>query len=48
MPQRLTYADEVDAHFGIPWTNDLKFDKGRACLCIKSGTDFLKMMRCTR
>ena len=29
---RLTYADEVDAHFGIPWTNDLKFDKGElAC-----------------
>ncbi len=25
---KITYTDEVDAHFGIPWTDDLKYDKG--------------------
>ena len=25
---KITYTDEVDARFGIPWTNDLKYDKG--------------------
>ena len=25
---RVTYADEVDARFGIPWTDDLKYEKG--------------------
>tara|TARA_Y100001973_G_scaffold104566_1_gene174793 strand:+ start:529 stop:2217 length:1689 start_codon:yes stop_codon:yes gene_type:complete len=25
---KITYTDEVDARFGIPWTDDLKYDKG--------------------
>ena len=25
---KITYTDEVNAHFGIPWTDDLKYDKG--------------------
>ena len=25
---KITYTDEVDAKFGIPWTDDLKYDKG--------------------
>jgi len=25
---KITYTDEVDARFGIPWTDDLKYEKG--------------------
>ena len=25
---KFTYADEIDANFGIPWTDDLRFNKG--------------------
>ena len=25
---KITYTDEVDAKFGIPWTDDFKYDKG--------------------
>jgi len=39
---RITYADEVDAHFGIPWTDDLKFEKGElACALSDSEIDAL-------
>ena len=39
---RITYADEVDAHFGIPWTDDLKFEKGElACALNDSEIDAL-------
>ena len=39
---RITYADEVDAHFGIPWTDDLKFEKGElACALSDSEIDEL-------
>jgi hypothetical protein len=39
---RVTYADEVDAHFGIPWTDDLKFEKGElACALSEDEIDAL-------
>ena len=25
---KVTYADEIDARFGVPWTEDLKYEKG--------------------
>ena len=43
---RLTYADEVDAHFGIPWTDDLKYDKGElACALSEDEIDALPQER---
>ena len=39
---RITYADEVDAHFGIPWTDDLKYEKGElACALSEDEIDAL-------
>ena len=35
---KITYADEVDAHFGIPWINDLKYEKGELA-CALSGEE---------
>ena len=32
---KITYTDEVDAKFGIPWTDDLKYDKGEL-VCVLS------------
>ena len=43
---RVTYADEVDAHFGIPWTDDLKFEKGElACALSEDEIDALPQER---
>ena len=43
---RVTYADEVDAHFGIPWTDDLKYDKGElACALSEDEIDALPQER---
>ena len=43
---KITYADEVDAHFGIPWTNDLKYDKGElACALTEEQIDALPQER---
>lgn len=43
---RVTYADEVDAHFGIPWTDDLKFEKGElACALSEDEIDALPQAR---
>jgi len=25
---KVTYADEINARFGLPWTEDLKYEKG--------------------
>ena len=25
---KITYADEIDARFGVPWTDDFKYDRG--------------------
>src|SRR5210317_206602 len=33
---KITYADEVDAHFGIPWINDLKYEKGELACALSS------------
>jgi hypothetical protein len=39
---KITYADEVDAHFGIPWTNDLVYRKGElACALSEEEIDDL-------
>ena len=39
---KITYADEIDAHFGIPWTDDLKFEKGElACALSQEEIDDL-------
>ena len=39
---KITYADEVDAHFGIPWTNDLIYRKGElACALSEEEIDDL-------
>ena len=39
---RITYADEVDAHFGIPWTDDLRYEKGElACALSEEEIDAL-------
>jgi len=39
---KITYADEIDANFGIPWTSDLKFDKGElACALTEEQIDAL-------
>jgi hypothetical protein len=43
---KITYADEVDAHFGIPWTDDLKYDKGElACALSEDEIDALPQER---
>jgi hypothetical protein len=43
---RITYADEVDAHFGIPWTDDLKYEKGElACALSEDEIDALPQER---
>ena len=43
---KITYADEVDAHFGIPWTDDLKYDKGElACALSEEEIDALPQER---
>ena len=26
---KITYADEIDARFGVPWTDDFKYVKGQ-------------------
>ena len=33
---KITYADEVDAHFGIPWIPDLKYEKGELSCALSS------------
>ena len=33
---KITYADEVDAHFGIPWIPDLKYEKGELACALSS------------
>ena len=39
---RITYTDEVDAHFGIPWTDDLRYEKGElACALSEEEIDAL-------
>ena len=39
---KITYADEVDAHFGIPWTDDLRYEKGElACALSEEEIDAL-------
>ena len=39
---KITYADEVDAYFGIPWTNDLIYRKGElACALSEEEIDDL-------
>ena len=25
---KITYASDIDAHFGVPWTDDFKYVKG--------------------
>ena len=43
---RITYADEVDAHFGIPWTDDLRYEKGElACALSEEEIDALPQER---
>jgi hypothetical protein len=43
---KITYADEVDAHFGIPWINDLKYEKGElACALTEEQIDALPQER---
>jgi hypothetical protein len=43
---KITYADEVDAHFGIPWTDDLKYVKGElACALSEEEIDALPQER---
>ena len=34
---KITYADEIDAHFGIPWTDDLKYEKGELACALSEG-----------
>ena len=43
---KITYADEIDAHFGIPWTDDLKYEKGElACALSAEEIDALPQER---
>ena len=43
---KLTYADEIAANFGIPWTDDSKFAKGElACALSEEEEDALRQER---
>jgi hypothetical protein len=43
---KITYADEIDAHFGIPWTDDLRYEKGElACALSEDEIDALPQER---